>query len=168
MRRFTQRVTRWRLQLVGGALFGGVLLTLAVAQAGDMMGGTSYAPVAVHESFKDIMARMVAEKPAIMARQMDLLEQRYDLSDMPAMGVTMSKGKAIQKGVRVKLPAGMTWQKLAEMSPKEICEKGLWPKGFLPLPHPNHAEGRHGLPAVSHRRDSQADRRRSNALRSGL
>ena len=27
------------------------------------------------------------------------------------------------------------------MTPEEIREKGLWPKGFLPLPHPNHAEG---------------------------
>ena len=27
------------------------------------------------------------------------------------------------------------------MTPEQIREKGLWPKGFLPLPHPNHAEG---------------------------
>ena len=27
------------------------------------------------------------------------------------------------------------------MSPEEIKEKGLFPKGFLPLPHPNHPEG---------------------------
>jgi cytochrome c peroxidase len=27
------------------------------------------------------------------------------------------------------------------MSPKEIRDEGLWPKGFLPLPHPNHPEG---------------------------
>jgi cytochrome c peroxidase len=27
------------------------------------------------------------------------------------------------------------------MSPEEIRQKGLWPQGFLPLPHPNHAEG---------------------------
>ena len=27
------------------------------------------------------------------------------------------------------------------MSPDEIREKGLFPKGFLPLPHPNHPEG---------------------------
>ena len=27
------------------------------------------------------------------------------------------------------------------MSPEEIKAKGLWPKGFLPLPHPNHPEG---------------------------
>jgi cytochrome c peroxidase len=120
---------------------------LAIAVAAPLvahaqpMAPTSYAPVAMHESFDETMARMAAEKPAIMKRQMELLGERYDLSDCPAEGVTMSKGKPVQGGVRVKLPAGMTWQMLAEMMPGEICEKDLWPKGFLPLPHPNHAEG---------------------------
>ncbi len=40
-----------------------------------------------------------------------------------------------------KLPAGITWEKLSEMTADEIREKGLFPKGFLPLPHPNHNEG---------------------------
>ena len=102
---------------------------------------SSYSPVVVKENFDDTMARMVTAKPAVMKRQMDLLEERYDLSDRPARGVTMSGGKAIEEGVRVKLPSGLTWQKLAEMTPEQIKEKGLWPKGFLPLPHPNHAEG---------------------------
>ena len=54
----------------------------------------------------------------------------------------MSRGKPVQEGVRVKLPAGVpSWQELGAMSPEDIREKGLWPKGFLPLPHPNHAEG---------------------------
>ena len=34
-----------------------------------------------------------------------------------------------------------SWEELAAMTPEEIREKGLWPKGFLPLPHPNHPEG---------------------------
>lgn len=33
------------------------------------------------------------------------------------------------------------WPGLAGMKPDEIREKDLWPKGFLPLPHPNHPEG---------------------------
>ena len=54
----------------------------------------------------------------------------------------MSGGiRAVQEGVRAKLPEGMTWEKLAEMTPEEIREKDLWPKGFFPLPHPNHPEG---------------------------
>jgi len=102
---------------------------------------SSYAPVVVTEDFDSIMARMKAAKPEIMKRHMDLLQQRYDLSDNPAEGVTMSRGKPVQKGVRVKLPEGMTWQQLAGMTPEQIREKDHFPKGFLPLPHPNHDEG---------------------------
>jgi cytochrome c peroxidase len=73
---------------------------------------------------------------------MELLKQRYDLADRAAKDVAMSKGKPVQEGVRVKLPAGVkSWQELAAMTPEQIRKKGLWPKGFLPLPHPNHAEG---------------------------
>jgi cytochrome c peroxidase len=87
------------------------------------------------------MERMQADKPAIMQRQMDLLNERYDLSDQPAEGVTMSRGKPIQAEVRVKLPEGTTWEQLADMSPVTIQQQGVFPKGLLPLPHPNHAEG---------------------------
>lgn len=102
---------------------------------------SSYSPVVIAEPFEETMDKMKAAKPEVMKRQMALLEERYDLSNKAAPGVTMSRGKAVQEGVRVKLPPGMTWEKLASMSPEEIREKGLWPKGFLPLPHPNHAEG---------------------------
>lgn len=50
-------------------------------------------------------------------------------------------GKAVQAGVRAKLSPNTTWESLGEMSPADIRENGLWPLGFLPLPHPNHAEG---------------------------
>jgi cytochrome c peroxidase len=102
---------------------------------------SSYARVVIEEDFAAIMARMQAAKPEVMQRQKDLLEARYDLSDRPARGVTMSRGKPVQEGVRARLPEGMTWEKLAAMSPAEIREKDLFPKGFLPLPHPNHPEG---------------------------
>lgn len=102
---------------------------------------TSYIPVAIEEDFETIMKRMSAEKDDIMERQMDLLNARYDLADRPARGVTMSGGKPVQEGVRVKLPRGMTWEKLAGMSPEEIREQGAFPRGFLPLSHPNHPEG---------------------------
>jgi cytochrome c peroxidase len=84
---------------------------------------------------------MEMEKPAVMKRQMDLLTERYDLANKAAAGVSMTRGKLVQEGVRVKLPAGVSWQQLATMSPVEIRDKGLFPKGFLPLPHPNHGEG---------------------------
>ena len=53
----------------------------------------------------------------------------------------MSRSKPVQEGVRAKLPQGMTWETLAAMGSDEIREKGLFPAGFLPLPHPNHPEG---------------------------
>jgi len=102
---------------------------------------SSYSPVVVKEDFATTMARMKAAKPAVMKRQMELLNERYDLSDRPARGVTMSRGKTIQEGIRVILPPGMSWEKLAGMAPEEIREKGLFPGGLLPLPHPNHPEG---------------------------
>jgi cytochrome c peroxidase len=117
-----------------------VIVALSCARAANSV-PSSYSPVVITEDFDSIMARMKAAKPEVMKRQMELLNERYDLSNNPAEGVTMSRGKPIQQGVRVKLPAGITWQKLAEMSPDEIRQRGLFPKGFLPLPHPNHREG---------------------------
>src|SRR5204863_326124 len=71
----------------------------------------------------------------------ELLAQRYDLADRPVQGVTMSRGKPVQEGVRVRLPKDMTWEKLAALSPEEIKSKNLWPAGFFPLPHPHHEAG---------------------------
>jgi len=103
---------------------------------------SSYSPVVMKEPFPQTMNRMKNAKEGIMQRQMDLLNERYDLSNRPAKGVMMSGGtKAVQEGVRVKLPAGVTWEQLAAMTPEQIKEKDLWPQGFYPLPHPNHAEG---------------------------
>jgi cytochrome c peroxidase len=98
---------------------------------------SSYAPVDLHESFATVMSRMVAAKAEIMKRQTYLLEQRYDLSDRPASGATMSRGKPLQEGVRVKLAAGVTWDQLSKSNPDDIRERGLFPAGFMPLPHPN-------------------------------
>ena len=69
---------------------------------------TSYAPVDIQEDFQTTMTRMKAAKAAIEQRHRALLEERYDLADRPAKDVTLSRGKALQEGVRVKLPAGMT------------------------------------------------------------
>jgi cytochrome c peroxidase len=104
-------------------------------------GLTSYMPVAIDQPFADRMAHDVAVKPGIEREHQAVLEERYDLSDRPARGVTMERGKSLQEGVRVKLPQGVTWEQLAAMSPDEILERDLWPKGFLPLPHPFHPTG---------------------------
>ena len=128
----------WVLLVTLIALFGlqGVAYTQQSAEQ-----TSSYLPVDIKESFATILARMQAAKAEVMKRQMDLLNERYDLSDHPAQGVTMSRGKPIQEGVRVKLPEGVSWDKLAAMMPEEIREKDMFPAGFFPLPHPNHPEG---------------------------
>lgn len=130
----------WKFAGMAGVLGVGLLLASILYGQAPSRGETSYTPT-VEEDFGKVEARMKAAKPEVMHRQMDLLGERYDLSNRPAQGVSMSRGKPVQDGVRVKLPSGMTWEKLAAMNPDEIRDKGLLPKGFLPLPHPNHAEG---------------------------
>jgi cytochrome c peroxidase len=129
----------WTIGLAAVAL--GVVGILAGALGVRAQGtASSYLPV-TEEDFATVLARMRAGKAEVMKRQMDLLGARYDLSDRPAAGVTMSRGKAVQDGVRVRLPAGATWDALGKMTPDEVRDKGLYPAGFMPLPHPNHPEG---------------------------
>jgi len=110
------------------------------AEATDLPDQT-YMPVVVEKSFDEIQMQDKATKDDFMERQEELLEKRYDLSDNPS-DVMMSAGrKAVQQGVRVKLPSGMTWEKLADMSPAEIKQKNLFPMGFRPLPHARHPFG---------------------------
>jgi cytochrome c peroxidase len=120
-----------------------VLCACATLAAGAVSADqpTSYMPVDIKEDFATTMKRMQAAKPAVEQRQQQLLEERYDLSNHPASGVSMSRGKPIQAGVRVKLPKGTTWESLSRMSAQDIRAKGLFPAGFMPLPHPNHPEG---------------------------
>src|SRR5690606_15763343 len=49
--------------------------------------------------------------------------------------------KAVQEGVRVKLPNGVTWAQLLAMSPGDIRTRNVLPMGFRPLPHAKHATG---------------------------
>jgi len=133
-----------KIGLMALLVMAGIILGMASAPASKEKPAatpSSYAPVVITEDFATIFNRMKAAKPEIMKRQMDLLQMRYDLGNRPAKGLTMSRGKAVQEGVRVKLPKDLTWDKLAAMSPEAIKEKGLFPAGFLPLPHPNHPEG---------------------------
>jgi len=77
-----------------------------------------------------------AAKAGVQQRQRGLLAQRYDLSDRPIPGVKMSGGrKNVQGGVRVRLSSGMTWERLAAMTPAEILTQNAFPAGFLRLPH---------------------------------
>src|SRR5262245_43916554 len=91
--------------------------------------------------FATLMARMKAAKPDIAKKHNELLAARYDLSDRAAADGKMTRGKPVQQGPRAKLPNGTTWAALAAVTPEQVREKGLFPAGFLPLPHPNHPEG---------------------------
>ena len=109
------------------------LVSAAQQQPGKVT--SSYAPVDISQDFQSLTAPLRAAKAEVEKRQADLLNTRYDLVDRPAKGVTMSRGKPVQDGVRVKLPSGVTWDTLATMSPAEIRQKGVFPMGFRPLPH---------------------------------
>ena len=130
----------WR-RTIGFGCGLAVCATVARAQEVAPRGKTSYMHVATMESFKSVMERMAKAKPGLVAGQRALLEERYDLSDKPADGVTMPRGKPVQGGVRVRLPEGVTWEQLSGMTPEQVRSRGLWPAGFYPLPHPNHPEG---------------------------
>src|SRR5438445_13676432 len=77
--------------------------------------GKTYFPV-VEQDFAKVRADDQVAKPAVMQRQEALLAERYDLSNRAAPGVMMSGGRrAVQQGVRVKVPSGLTWEQLAVM-----------------------------------------------------
>jgi cytochrome c peroxidase len=133
----SSRIRRCIIVSLAGLLLA---VSCAFAQQGER-GQSSYMPVDIAESFASLMARLSAAKPGVEQEHNALLNERYDLGDRPAQGVTMDRAKPVQEGVRVKLPAGITWEGLAAMSPDQIREQNLFPKGFYPLPHPKHPEG---------------------------
>ena len=104
-------------------------------------GESSYAPVTGTDDFPETFRKMSAGRVDVMKRQLALLEESYDLADRPQKGVTMTRGTPVQAGVRVKLAKGGSWDDLAKATPDQVRTRGLWPKGFLPLPHPFHQEG---------------------------
>src|ERR1700716_2459443 len=124
---------------------GVVILAVAAlgvgAQEIQKRGKTSYMTVDQTESFASIFKRMTGDKPAIERRHQAVLDQRYDLSNRPAKGATMFRGKPLRGGVRAKLHEGVTWQALDAMTPEQIRERNAFPEAFKPLPHPNHPEG---------------------------
>jgi hypothetical protein len=99
------------------------LLTLPAV--GDQLPpDASYHPLPT-QPLATVRAEDEAAKPEVMRQQQQLFEQRFDLSDRPIPGVMMSGGgKPVQGGVRVKLPQGVSWDSLAQMTPDEIRNRG--------------------------------------------
>lgn len=119
--------------LVVGAIFFG-----AIDSLGQQKKESSYSPV-IEEPFEKVMAWDKSQKAVVMKRHLDLLDERYDLSKKVTTEVTMSKGKPLPVGPTAKLKGGLTWEKLAGMTPEKIKDEGFFP--YLPLPHPRHASG---------------------------
>ena len=91
--------------------------------------------------FETSKARDIKNKPRVVQRQRELLEERYDLSDRPSSSHMGGGKKNVQDGVRVRLASGMTWERLGQMTPAEIRKQNLFPMAFRPLPHVKHETG---------------------------
>jgi cytochrome c peroxidase len=110
------------------------------------------------KSFETQRAEDKAAKATVAARQHALLEARYDLTRKVSDTIKMSRGKPIPIGPAVRLPAGQSWESLASMAPSEIKEAGLFPQGFLPLPHPHHEVGGMVFPQAQVKQFSRLER----------
>lgn len=87
------------------------------------------------------------DRDEITARQNEYLEKRFDLSGKTHPEITMSGGrKHIPVGPTARLPEGVTWEQLGEMSPEEMREKDLFP--YAPLWHPLQEVGGMVFPSV--------------------
>ncbi len=138
-KRFVHLGGRGTVVVLAAAVASGIIWSATAGSADQPP--SSYAPVVSKETFEQTEQRMKADKPAVMQRQKDMLAQRYDLSDRPSADTKMDRQKPVQEGVRAKLPEGVTWDALAGMTPEQIKDKDAFPAGFMPLPHPHHAEG---------------------------
>src|SRR5436190_704874 len=76
----------------------------------------------------------VRVKSKVMDMQRKLLASRYNLEPKLDAEVKMSRGKPLCVGPTARLKEGMTWEKLAELSPEDVRDKGLFP--YPSLPHP--------------------------------
>jgi cytochrome c peroxidase len=122
-----------------GTLFA--LIAIAVALAADPLPpDATYRPLPT-QPFSAVKASDEAQKSKVMQRQAATLSARYDLSNRPTDTLMSGGRKAVQGGIRVKLPQGTTWDALAQLSPEDIKERSLLPEGFRPLPHVKQPTG---------------------------
>jgi len=98
------------------------------------------------QTFEETMKQDVADKPKVMAAQRQLLESRYNLEPKLDPEAKMSRGKPLSVGPTARLQNGMTFDRLAQMSPEEIRTAGAFP--YPPLPHPKHATGGQVFPQM--------------------
>ena len=98
------------------------------------------------QTFEEIMKADVADRPKVMKTQRDLLMRRYDLTPRLDREAKMSRGKPLAVGPTARLPGGLSWQKLAGMSPSEIRRQNVFP--YPALPHPKQSSGGQVFPQM--------------------
>ncbi len=91
------------------------------------------------QTLSEIMKEDVAARPKVMALQRQLLASRYDLTPHRDPEARMSRGKPLCVGPTARLADGLTWDRLAAMSPDQIKKAGQFP--YPSLPHPKHTPG---------------------------
>ncbi|QDU88021.1 hypothetical protein Pla175_13910 [Pirellulimonas nuda] len=99
-----------------------------------------------YQTFEEIYKKESAGKPKVMQAQQTLLERRYVLEPRLDPEAKMSRGKPLCVGPTARLAEGMSWGELAEMSPGEIEEQGVFP--YPSLPHPLQANGGQVFPRM--------------------
>ena len=98
------------------------------------------------QTFEEIMRMDVAAREQVMAAQRRLLESRYDLTPRLDRSATMSRGKPLPVGPTARLKQGLTWERLASMTPAQIREQNAFP--YPTLPHPKHVAGGQVFPQI--------------------
>ena len=82
------------------------------------------------ETARKVMEKDIAEKPKVMARQKQLLQDRYAMDCKTASGVTMTKGKPQPIGPAVKLKTGLSWEPLARWMRTRSRARRPFPQGL--------------------------------------
>jgi cytochrome c peroxidase len=96
--------------------------------------------------FEQVRDQEIAQRPAVMAAQQQLLASRYNLTPRLDPEAKMSRGKPLVVGPTARLPEGLTFEQLGAMGPDDIKAKNLFP--YPSLPHPLQTNGGQVFPQV--------------------
>jgi len=107
-------------------------------------------------TFEEVMKKESAAKAKVMADHRKLLGSRNDLTPKLDKHAKMSRGKPLCVGPTARLAEGMTWDKLASMSPADIKKEDVFP--YPSLPHPLHTNGGQVFPQMQTRMFPRLDR----------
>jgi len=98
------------------------------------------------QTFEETMKADVDARPGVTAAQRKRLESRYDLQPKLDPSAKMSRGKPLAVGPTARLADGLSWDRLAAMSPDDVRGKKAFP--YPALPHPKHAVGGMVFPSI--------------------